>query len=157
MHSIVNQHNLNQMDELMCTQMHTCSRNYHLCFQYQLLTTQNKNYWINGQGWLLQLMDGVNLLLWSKVIYKRYGKPIQKYQYRLYKSTHWFVVGCKILCISYYLYLFVRSYTKVITPIKLNIYIWTFLMNQIPKTNKNTQHQVGWVYLCVCVRVFAED
>ena len=42
MHSIVNQHNLNQMDELMCTQMHTCSRNYHLCFQYQPLTTQNK-------------------------------------------------------------------------------------------------------------------
>lgn len=91
MHSIVNQHNLNQMDELMCTQMHTCSRNYHLCFQYQPLTTQNKNYWINGQGWLLQLMDGVNLLLWSKVIYKRYGKPIQKYRYRLYKSKKRFI------------------------------------------------------------------
>ena len=51
-------------------------------FQYYA----QQNYWINGQGWLLQLMDGVNLLLWSKVIYKRYGKPIQKYQYRLYKS-----------------------------------------------------------------------
>ena len=33
-------------------------------------------------------MDGVNLLLWSKVIYKRYGKPIQNYRYRLYKSKN---------------------------------------------------------------------
>ena len=60
------------MDELMYTKMHTCSRNNHLA------SNTTHKYRINGQGWLLQLMDGVNLLLWSKVIYNRYAKPIPR-------------------------------------------------------------------------------
>ena len=69
-------------------------------FQYYA----QQNYWINGQGWLLQLMDGVNLLLWSKVIYKRYGKPIQKYQYRLYKSKKDFMQSVKLSKIFVFLF-----------------------------------------------------
>ena len=56
----------------MYTKVHTCSRNNHLA------SNTTHKYWINGQGWLLQLMDGVNLLLWSKVIYNRYAKPIPR-------------------------------------------------------------------------------
>ena len=69
-------------------------------FQYYA----QQNYWINGQGWLLQLMDGVNLLLWSKVIYKRYGKPIQKYQYRLYKSKKDFIQSVELSKIFVFLF-----------------------------------------------------